>query len=98
MLHPHRAHGAGDGALPAGDPTGGAVAGPLHVVALTLSWGVETLAMDESDSTDDMVWFAVERAVAAGVVHSGDTVVVIAGGPDRSSGAAADVVRIVLVQ
>ena len=66
--------------------------------ALTLSWGVETLAMDESDSTDDMVWFAVERAVAAGVVRSGDTVVVIAGAPDRSSGAAADVVRIVRVQ
>ena len=71
---------------------------PRTLSALTLSWGVETLAMDESDSTDDMVWFAVERAVAAGVVRSGDTVVVIAGAPDRSSGAAADVVRIVRVQ
>jgi pyruvate kinase len=71
---------------------------PRTLSALTLSWGVETLAMNESDSTDDMVWFAVERAVAAGVVRSGDTVVVIAGAPDRSSGAAADVVRIVRVQ
>src|SRR4051794_20975911 len=71
---------------------------PSTLSALTLSWGVETLAMEESDSTDDMVWFAVERAVAAGLVRSGDTVVVIAGAPDRSSGAAADVVRIVRVQ
>lgn len=65
--------------------------------ALALSWGVEPLAMDEAASTDDMVWFAVERAVAGGHVAPGDTVVVIAGAPDRSSGAAADVMRIVRV-
>ena len=65
--------------------------------ALALSWGIEPLEMDESDSTDDMVWFAVEKAVAGGFVDHGDTVVVIAGAPDRSSGAAADVMRIVRV-
>ncbi len=71
---------------------------PATLSALTLSWGVEPLSMDESDSTDDMVWFAVERAVSSGVVAAGDTAVVIAGAPDRSSGAAADVMRIVRVQ
>lgn len=66
--------------------------------SLALSWGVEPLAMDEAQSTDDMVWFAIERAVAGGWVEVGDTVVVIAGAPDRASGAAADVMRIVRVQ
>ena len=65
--------------------------------ALALSWGIEPLVMDEAASTDDMVWFAVERAVSGGFVEHGDTVVVIAGAPDRSSGVAADVMRIVRV-
>jgi pyruvate kinase len=66
--------------------------------ALALSWGVEPVEMEESDSTDEMVWFAVEHAVTGGYVARGDTVVVIAGAPDRLSGAAADVMRIVRAQ
>ena len=65
--------------------------------SLALSWGVETVPMEEVTSTDDMVWFAVERAVATGIVAAGDTAVVIAGAPDRSTEAAADVMRIVRV-
>ena len=65
--------------------------------SLALSWGIEPVEMEESDSTDDMVWFAVEKAVSGGYVEHGDTVVVIAGAPDRTSGAAADVMRIVRV-
>jgi pyruvate kinase len=65
---------------------------------LALSWGVEALEVDESGSTDDMVWFAVENAAKSGYITTGDTVVVIAGAPDRTSGAAADVIRIVRVQ
>jgi pyruvate kinase len=65
--------------------------------ALALSWGVEPVEMEESTSTDDMVWSAVERAVSRGFIATGDTVVVIAGAPDRLSGAAADVMRIVRV-
>jgi pyruvate kinase len=65
--------------------------------SLALSWGIEPVEMDESDSTDDMVWYAVEKAVSGGYVQHGDTVVVIAGAPDRTSGAAADVMRIVRV-
>ena len=33
---------------------------------LTLSWGVEALTVEESRSTDDIVWFAVQAAVRAG--------------------------------
>ncbi len=65
--------------------------------ALALSWGVEPVEMEESNSTDEMVWFAVEHAVTGGYIAPGDTVVVIAGAPDRLSGAAADVMRIVRV-
>ena len=45
-----------------------------------------------------MVWLAVEKVVDHGMARRGDTVVVIAGAPDRLSGAAADVMRIVRVR
>ncbi len=71
----------------------------LHTVrALTLSWGVEPVTVDTYTSTDEMVWYAVERAVQAGFVQQDDLVVVIAGSPDRSAETAADVMRIVRVQ
>jgi pyruvate kinase len=63
--------------------------------SLTLTWGVEPMPMPECHSTDEMVWLAVESAVRSGRVHSGDTVVVLAGAPDRAGTAAADVMRIV---
>jgi pyruvate kinase len=63
-----------------------------------MSWGVEAVEMEESSTTDEMVWFAVEHAVRGGYIAVGDTVVVIAGAPDRLSGAAADVMRIVRAQ
>jgi pyruvate kinase len=66
--------------------------------ALALSWGVEPVAIEESSSTDEMVWFAVEHAVNGGYIATGDTVVVVAGAPDRVSGAATDVMRFVRVQ
>ena len=43
------------------------------------------------------MWYAVERAVQAGLIGSGDTVLVLAGAPDRPSGASTDVLRIVRV-
>jgi pyruvate kinase len=68
------------------------------VSAMTLSWGVEPIAVDYYASTDDIVWHAVERAVYEGVIASGDVVVVLAGSPGRSVSTAADVLRIVQVQ
>jgi pyruvate kinase len=66
--------------------------------ALAMSWGVEAVEIEESSTTDEMVWYAIEQAVQGGYIAVGDTVVVIAGAPDRLSGAAADVMRIVRVQ
>jgi pyruvate kinase len=68
------------------------------VNAMTLSWGVEPLAVDFYESTDDIVWHAVERAVREGRIATGDVVVVLAGSPGRSALTAADVLRIVQVQ
>jgi pyruvate kinase len=65
--------------------------------ALALSWGVESVEIGESSSTDEMVGIAVETAVSGGYVASGDKVVVIAGAPDRLRDAAADVMRIIQV-
>jgi pyruvate kinase len=66
--------------------------------ALTLSWGVDPVRVDEYHSTDEVVWHAVESAVAHGLIDHGDTVLVLAGAPDRDSSAATDVLRIVQVE
>lgn len=70
---------------------------PVTVRTLALSWGVRSLGVDEYSSTDDLVWHAVERVVKAGLAAQGDTVLVLAGAPDRRSGASTDVLRIVRV-
>jgi pyruvate kinase len=68
---------------------------PRTVNALALSWGVEPVQVDEYRTSDEMVRFAVETAVNHGLVDHGDVVLVLAGAPDRRSGAATDVLRIV---
>jgi pyruvate kinase len=70
---------------------------PAVVAALAMSWGVVPMQVDTYNSTDELVWHAVETAVRSGLVHPGDTVLVLAGAPDRPSPAAADVLRIVEV-
>ncbi len=74
---------------------------PQVVRAMSLSWGVTPLEVDLYGSTDEMVWFAVETALQAGLIESGDRVLVLAGAPDpnreRPADAATDVLRIVSV-
>jgi pyruvate kinase len=48
---------------------------------LALSWGVETVMVGSSVSTDEVIRQAVEATVAAGAAASGDVVVVLAGSP-----------------
>jgi pyruvate kinase len=67
------------------------------VNALSLSWGVESLQVEEYTTSDEMVWFAVETALRHGCIEHGDIVLVLAGAPDRHSGAATDVLRVVRV-
>ena len=70
---------------------------PATVRAMALSWGVIPLQVDTYVSTDELVWFAVETAVRAGHVTSGEVALVLAGAPDRPSGASTDVLRIVSI-
>ena len=51
------------------------------VRSLALTWGVIPMQVGTYESTDEMVWFAVETALRAGMVRHGDTVVVLAGAP-----------------
>ena len=48
---------------------------------LALSWGVETVIVGDSESTDDVIRQAVDATVAAGAAWVGDVVVVLAGSP-----------------
>ena len=68
------------------------------VRALALSWGVVPVIVDMYRSTDDLVWHTVETAVHRGLVTHGDTVVVLAGAPDRSAPGVTDVMRVVQVR
>jgi pyruvate kinase len=70
---------------------------PQTVRTMALSWGVTPMVVDTYTSTDELVWFAVESAVKAGHVQRGQVVLVLAGAPDRPSGAATDVLRLVQV-
>lgn len=64
---------------------------------LALSWGVTPVRMDNFGTVDELVWHAVERCVHEGLVHHGQTVLVLAGAPDKASGASTDVLRIVRI-
>ena len=57
------------------------------VRAMALSWGVTPMAVATYRSTDELVWCAVEAAVAAGHLQSDDVVAVLAGAPDQDDGA-----------
>jgi pyruvate kinase len=74
---------------------------PDVVRAMSISWGVSPIEVDLYGTTDEMVWFAVETALQAGLIASGDRVLVLAGAPDpnreRPADAATDVLRIVSV-
>ena len=51
---------------------------------LSLSWGVQTLVVAEADNLDDIVSTALDAALGANLVRSGDMVAVVAGPPDDS--------------
>jgi len=75
---------------------------PKMVRQMALSWGVEPVQVDTYDSTDEMVWFAVETAIQQGACDHGDTVLVLAGAPSGGRGrgrsiVATDVLRLVRV-
>jgi pyruvate kinase len=64
---------------------------------LKMSWGVETVIVPESSSTDEIVWFAVKEVVEQGYAAAGDVVVVLAGSPTEPE-PVTDTLRIVQVR
>ncbi len=64
---------------------------------LLLSWGVQCLIVEERNTIDEIVWFAVESSEKAGIVQQGDVVAVLAGAPDTGE-AITDVLRLVRVR
>ena len=68
------------------------------VNTLALSWGVGPLQVEASDSTSEMVSAAVDKALEHKLIESGDTVLVLAGSPDRDATTAANVMRVVTVR
>lgn len=64
---------------------------------LTMSWGVDVMVVGESDSTDDIVWWAVQAAVDAGYARAGDVAAVLAGSPTEPQ-PATDTLRLVRVR
>jgi pyruvate kinase len=61
---------------------------------LSLTWGVSAVQGQPWTTTDEMVWFATEAAMAAGSAGGGDVIVVIGGYPGDPD-PAADVLRVV---
>lgn len=76
---------------------------PKMVRTMSLTWGIEPVEVETYESTDEMVWFAVEKALFRKLIDHGDTVLVLAGGANgdrelsRSASAATDVLRLVKV-
>ena len=54
--------------------------------ALSLTWGVDPVDVDEVADSDQLVDVVVERATALGLIRSGELVVVVAGAPGASGG------------
>ena len=66
--------------------------------AMALTWGLQPLQVETYESTDEMVWFAIETAVRHAIVKTGDIVAVLAGAPDNRSDGETDVLRLVRVR
>jgi pyruvate kinase len=74
----------------------GASPSPETTRQLALSWGVKPLVVGEYRTTDEMVRSVVESAAQHGLVHTGDTIGILAGSPTAPAGGT-DVLRIVVV-
>ena len=64
---------------------------------LRISWGVETLMVNEFTNTDEAVEFGVQKAIEMGYTVPGDVVVVVVGSPDEPD-PLVDTVRLVRIR
>lgn len=64
---------------------------------LSVAWGIRPVLVEARDTTDDIVWFAVEAAVRERLVRAGDVVAVVVGSPTDPD-PASDTLRLVRVR
>lgn len=64
---------------------------------LAMAWGITPLLVDPRATSDDIVWFAVQAAMAGGVVKRDDVVAVLVGSPVEPQ-PTTDVLRLVRVR
>ncbi len=64
---------------------------------LSVAWGITPMLTDIHGTTDDIVWFAVQKAVEAGVIRPGDLVAVLVGSP-QDKDPTTDTLRLVRVR
>jgi pyruvate kinase len=64
---------------------------------LAMAWGIRPVVVQEYGTTDEIVWYAVERAAELGVVSQGDLVAVLVGSPADEE-PTTDVLRLVRVR
>jgi pyruvate kinase len=70
-----------------------------HTVgAMTMSWGLEPVHVGEYLSSDEMIWSAVDAALAGGYISPGDIVLILARGADGARGTTTDMLRILRVE
>jgi len=63
---------------------------------LSVAWGTTPIVIDQHGTTNDIVWFAVSAAEAAGLVSKGDMVAVLVGSPNAPV-PTTDVLRLVRI-
>jgi pyruvate kinase len=78
-------------------PVLAATPSPRTARQLAAAWGITPVVVDERDTTDDLVWFAVKAAVKLGLAKTNDVVAVLAGSPDDPE-PATDVLRLVRIR
>jgi pyruvate kinase len=78
-------------------PVIAATPSPHTASQLSMAWGITPMVTDRHDTTDDIVWFAVEAADTHGHVRPGDLVAVLVGSPKDPS-PTTDTLRLVRVR
>ena len=64
---------------------------------LSVAWGITPMLTDIHGTTDDIVWFAVQKAVEAAIIRPGDLVAVLVGSP-QDKDPTTDTLRLVRVR
>ena len=56
---------------------------PRTARQLSVGWGITPFVMEAKRTTDEIVWFATQAVVAAGLAKTGDVVAILVGSPEE---------------